>query len=151
MNSNISQGMKVVLMALAATVLVLLVGALFPFPTALSPSRTPVPTPAPRQQAGLFSLSATDDNGDKWALGLNRVPAQWPVNNSSMKHGAPLLVKADVHSAGRSISIGLVIEGQAGEVYRPGATKNGSRVAPPKFKIIDESGAVIGSGSFEYG
>lgn len=143
MKSNISQRMKVVLMALAAAVLVLLVGALF----RAGHSRPP----SPRQQAGLFSLSATDDNGDKWALGLGRVPAQWPVNDGSMKRGAPLLIKTDVRTRGRSISIGLVIKGQAGEVYKPGATKNGSRVAPPKFKIVDESGAIMGSGSFEYG
>ena len=143
MVSSPSQRMKIILIVSAVAVLTLLVGALF----RAGHSRPP----SPRQQAGLFSLSATDDNGDKWALGLGRVPAQWPVNDGSMKRGAPLLVKTDVQTKGRSISIGLVIEGQAGEVYKPGATRNGSRVAAPKFKIVDGSGAIVGSGSFEYG
>jgi hypothetical protein len=93
----------------------------------------------------------TDENGDKWVLDPVKGQSLSRFKDSSPKPGPPLLVKTDVQTKGRSISIGLVIEGQAGEVYQPGATKNGSRVPAPKFRIIDGSGKVVGSGLFEYG
>jgi len=155
-------GMKVPLIIMGVAALVVVVGILVRRadspstpPTsepasALTPEPAPLPAPSPGpgQQIKFSSLAATDDSGDTWTLGLQGVP---PVLREDAKPGVPLSVKADVSGGGRSISIGLVIEGQAGEVYEPGAAKNGTRRPAPKFTVLDESGTVLGSGSFEYG
>ena len=82
-------------------------------------------------------------------LGLASGPPQGFQNGE--KPGVPLSVKADVQGGAQQKTIGLIIEGAAGEVYQPGVTKNGAVSPPPKFTVLDESGATIGSGSFEYG
>lgn len=108
-----------------------------------------VESPEREPQIKFSSLTATDDNGDNWRLGLKGIPPQLP--EGCTKAGTPLIVKADVLGAGQNVSIGLIIEGQAGEVYEPGAARNGRRMPAPMFKVFDESGKVLGSGSFEYG
>jgi hypothetical protein len=133
--------MKIVLIV-SGTALILFVGVLFRSGRLVS---------AFRRQLGLSLLSATDANGDKWVLQPASGQKLSRFKDGDTKPGLPLLVRTDVQTKGRNISIGLVIEGQAGEVYQPGATKNGGRVAAPKFKIVDESGNVVGSGPFEYG
>ena len=157
------QGMKVPLIIMGVAALVVVAGILVRRadspstpPTsepasALTPEPAPLPAPSPGpgQQIKFSSLAATDDSGDTWTLGLKGVPPVLPEDG--LKPGVPLCVKADVSGSGRSISIGLVIEGQVGEVYEPGAAKNGARRPAPKFKVLDESGKVLGSGSFEYG
>ena len=95
------------------------------------------------------SLVATDVNGGNWTLGLAGVSPD--VRENGKKPGVPISVKADVHGDGPSISIGLVIEGAAGEQYQPYALNNGRFMSAPKFTVFDESGATIGSGSSVYG
>ncbi len=167
-NSN-PQGMKVPLIVIGVAVAVVATGIFVrsrdssspaPAPTvepvpeptpALAPEPAPVPAPSsePSQQIEFSSLAATDKNGDTWTLGLAGRPPQPPEDGT--KPGVPIVVKADVHGYGQSISIGLIIQGQAGEVYEPGAAKNGRRRPAPTFDVFDESGKVLGSGSFEYG
>ena len=163
MESNSPKGMKVPMIVIGVAVLVVFAGILVR--SLNSPSSPPAPDPASAltgepatlpaawpeasQQTRFSSLAASDDNGDTWTLGLKGVPPRPPEDGT--KPGAPLCVKADVNGSGRSISIGLIIEGQAGEVYEPGAAKNGQRRPAPKFTVLDESGTVLGSGSFEYG
>ncbi len=165
MENNNPQGMKVPMIVVGVAVLVILAGLLVRFgstPTspqaeepepvsALTPEPAPLSAqwPEPSQQIRFSSLAASDDNGDTWTLGLKGVPPVLPEDG--LKPGVPLSVKADVNGSGQSISIGLIIEGQAGEVYEPGAAKNGTRMPAPTFEVLDESGAVLGSGSFEYG
>jgi len=163
MEEKSQQGMKVPLIVLGVAALVVVVGILVRSgnspssppaaePTAaLAPEPVPLPAawPEPSQQIRFSSLAASDDQGDTWTLGLKGVPPGLPEDGT--KPGAPLSVKADVNGSGRSISIGLIIEGQAGEVYEPGAAKNGQKRPAPKFTVLDESGTVLGSGSFEYG
>jgi hypothetical protein len=68
------------------------------------------------------------------------------------KAGPPILVKADVQKVGeREVSIGLVLEGQAGEPYRPVVKKNGSPLSAPKLRIVNEAGQVLVQGDFQYG
>ncbi len=163
MDNKRSQTTKVPLILVGVAVLVIFAGILVrslnspSSPPALEPASAltgePAPLPAawpePSQQTRFSSLAASDDNGDTWTLGLTGVPPRPPEDG--VKPGAPLCVKADVNGSGRSISIGLIIEGQAGEVYEPGAAKNGRQRPAPKFTVLDESGTVLGSGSFEYG
>lgn len=159
------KGMKVPRIVIGVAALVILAGILVrtlkspsPAPTpeqepapAVMPEPAPIPAlpPEPTQQVRYSSLTATDGNGDTWTLGLAGVPPR--LSEDGSKPGAPLIVKADVESFGQSVSLGVIIAGQAGEVYEPGAAKNGRRMPAPTFKVLDESGAELGSGSFEYG
>jgi hypothetical protein len=143
MISSPSGRKKTVLIVCAVVASVVVIGALFQ--GLLSSSRLSW------QKLGLSSLSMTDGNGHKWVLDPVKGQSRSRIKDSSAKPGPPLLVKADVQTMGRVVSIGLVVEGQAGEVYQPGIIRNGSRVPAPGFKIIDESGKVVGSGRFEYG
>ena len=163
MENKSSQTMKVPLIFVGVAVLVIVAGVAVRLlnspssppaaePTsALTPEPAPVSATLPESAQGIVfsSLAATDSSGDKWTLGLAGVPPQ--ARDGDTKPGAPLSVKADVQGYGRSISIGLRIQGQAGEVYQPGAAKNGRQRPAPTFKVFDESGTVLGSGSFEYG
>jgi len=104
-----------------------------------------------RQEIGLISLSATDANGDKWVLDLAKGQTIASLKDSSAKTGPPLLVKTDVRISGSNVSIGLIIEGRAGEKYAGGVQKNGQWQQPPAFSIVGEAGKVLASGRFKYG
>lgn len=104
-----------------------------------------------QKRFGLLPLSKTDDNGNKWMLYLVKGQPLAKFKNSSAKPGPPLSIKTDVQTKGRDVSIGLKVEGKAGEKYIGGATKNGKWEPSPKLKIVDEAGKVLTSGQFEYG
>jgi len=143
MNNDASQKKKTILIVVAAVVsLVVIVTLLRSVLSSSTPSR---------EQIGLFPLSMEDENGDTWVLNLAKGQSLSGFEDSSEKPGPPLMVRTDVQAAGRQLSIGLIIEGQAGESYQPGVMKNGSIVPPPSFKVTDESGKVVGSGQFHYG
>ncbi|UCC99684.1 MAG: hypothetical protein JSW66_07315, partial [Phycisphaerales bacterium] len=105
MAQNPKQTKIVVLITIAAVALIAVVGILL----RNSPSST---TPADRQ-SGSSSLTATDDNGDKWVLELAKGPPLLNSSDSGPQAGAPLLIKTDVQIIGRDVSIGLIVEGQA--------------------------------------
>jgi hypothetical protein len=132
---------KKVLIAALATALVLVVWALLP-------SSPPVPL---QKELGLSPLSATDENGDKWVLELVRGQPLSRFKDSTIKFGQPLLVKTDAQIRGSSVSINLVVEGKAGELYVGGVKKNGQWQPSPIFKIVDASGRLLAIGRFEYG
>ncbi|UCF17731.1 MAG: hypothetical protein JSW59_09760, partial [Phycisphaerales bacterium] len=144
MGNNSLQGMKVPMIVVGVAVVVVAAGILVrSLNTPSSPVTSepvsglapePAPSAEPEPQIRFSSLAATDDNGDNWRLGLKGIPSQ--QTEGCTKAGAPLLVKADVRGAGRNIFIGLRIEGQAGEVYEPGAVRNGRRLPAPTFKIF---------------
>jgi len=104
-----------------------------------------------RQQLGLSSLSITDENSDKWVLDLVKGQSISSLKDSTAKTGPPLLVKTDVQIKGHDVSIGLVVEGQAGEKYVGGVQKNGQWQPPPEFNIVNEAGKVLTSDRFKYG
>jgi hypothetical protein len=97
------------------------------------------------------SVSRTDANGVAWRIdqvggGMVAIEPNGP------KAGPPILVSADVQRvADREVSIGLVLQGQAGEQYRPVVMKNGTPVAAPKLRILNEAGQVVTQGDFQYG
>lgn len=97
------------------------------------------------------SLHETDENGDSWLLEMTSGPRLASADTDDLKAGPPIVVKTDVHRvAQREVSIGLVLEGQAGERFRP-AQKNGRTVAAPKLRIVNETGQVIADDSFQFG
>ena len=136
---------KIVLIASVAAALVLLIGISF--------RGCPVSgfSNSYQRLLGLSSLSVTDENGDKWVLDLAKGQAPSGLKSNGAKPGPPLLVKTDVQTGGREVSIGLVVEGQAGEKYVGGVKKNEQLQPPPRFKIVDKAGKVLNTGKFEYG
>jgi len=143
MINNSSGKKKTIVIASAAVVAVIVIGALL---------RGIFSSPASsRQEIGLSSLSLTDENGDKWVIDLAKGQSLAGLKDSSAKPGPPLLIKTDVQISGRDVSIGLIVEGQAGEKYAGGVQKNGQWQSAPAFNIIDEAGKVLTSGRFKYG
>jgi hypothetical protein len=141
MVDNPAQRKKIVLLASGAVALVVVAGALL-WGSFSSPSR---------EELGLGSQSATDRNGDKWVLDLIKGQPVSSFADSSAKPGPPLLIKTDVQISGRDVSIGLIVEGQAGEKYVPGAQMNGQWQPEPGLKIIDEAGKILATDKFKYG
>ena len=93
----------------------------------------------------------TDENGYKWVLAVTKGQSLSRLKDNGAKAGPPLLLKTDVRTSGRNVSIGLIIEGQAGEKYASGAVKNGRLQPSPGLKIVDDTGKTLTSGAFEYG
>ena len=143
MINNPSEKKKIIVIASAVIVAVVVIGALLSG-TLSSPASS-------RQKMGLSSLSTTDENGDKWVLDLAKGQSLSSLKDSSAKTGPPLLIKTDVQISGRDVSIGLIVEGQAGEKYAGGVQKNGQWQQAPAFNIVNEAGKVLTSGRFKYG
>ena len=143
MINNPSEKKKIIVIASATIVAVVVIGALLSG-TLSSPASS-------RQKMGLSSLSTTDENGDKWVLDLAKGQSLSSLKDSSAKTGPPLLAKTDVQISGRDVSIGLIVEGQAGEKYAGGVQKNGQWQQAPTFNIVNEAGKVLTSGRFKYG
>jgi len=143
MINNSSGKKKTVVIAAAAVVAVVVIGALLRGIFS-SPTTT-------RQQMGLSALSTTDANGDKWVLDLAKGQSPSSLKDSSAKSGPPLLIKTDVQIIGSDVSIGLIVEGQAGEKYAGGVQKNNQWQQAPAFNIVNEAGKTLTSGTFKYG
>ncbi len=91
-------------------------------------------------------LRQTDEKGATWVLALAG------GQSLAAQAGPPIVVKTDVRRVNKyERSIGLILQGRAGEVYRPGVTINGDRVPAPAFRIVDEAGQVLVRGNFNYG
>jgi hypothetical protein len=115
------------------------------------------PVPAGQYSAIQAIVVKADKDGAKWTINANGqmgklaaldVPAGGTLK---VKFGAPLAVKtaADKGSPG-AVDIGFIMEGQSGEQY--GAVQKENTVSsPPKVKVVDEKGKVLGEGTFEYG
>ena len=142
MMNNPMQKKRNVLITSVAAVLVVIIGWLLLRGSFSEPSR---------EELGLGSQSATDQNGDKWALELIKGQPVSSFADSSAKPGPPLLVKTDVQISGRDVSIGLIVQGQAGELYVPGVQKNGQWLPEPGLKIVDEADKILATGKFKYG
>ena len=138
-----SQKTRIVLIASVVAALVLVIG--------VSLRSCRVSSTSYQQQLGLSSLLVTDENGDKWVLELAKGQALSGLKSSGAKPGPPLVVKTDVQTKGLEVSIGLVVEGQAGEKYVGGVQKNERWQPPPRFKIVDKAGKVLTTGAFKYG
>ncbi|MCU0913219.1 MAG: hypothetical protein MUC88_01490 [Planctomycetes bacterium] len=129
-------------------VLVLLVAVLF---FVRSPSGSgPVSVSIPAGGAST-SVSRTAADGSTWTLDQAGGGLLVSTDPNGPKAGPPILVKTDVIRAGPEYAIGLILEGQAGEHYRPVVKKDGSPVSAPTLRIVNEAGQVITQGDFQYG
>jgi hypothetical protein len=110
------------------------------------------PPPRPtRKSLGLRSLNKKDANDDEWVLALVRGQTISKLGEIEAKPGEPLSVRPDVQAEGRGLSIGLIVEGKAGEKYVGGAIKNGEWMPAPTFTVVSQAGKIIYNGQFEYG
>lgn len=117
------------------------VGALF-----MEPGTEAAATSDERFEQGV--LKRSDNLGCTWAL----QQANGPSWLSRRKPGSPITVKTDVRRVNSGmVSIGLVLEGRAGETYRPAIKKDNGVLPAPWLRIIDKQGKVIDEGEFAYG
>lgn len=101
---------------------------------------------------GLSPLSMTDHAGAEWTLDLITGQPLARIRDNGNEPGQPLLIRVDVRRVSPyEVSLGLTIEGQAGERYMAGALKNGQRQPEPRFSIVHERGRVLATGRFKYG
>ena len=112
------------------------------------PSAFPTVAQLTREQP---SVSRTDSAGATWTL-AQAGGALVSTEPNGPKAGPPIVVKAHVQRvAEREMSVGLILEGQAGEQYRPVVTKNGTALSAPRVRIVNEAGQVVAEDSFRYG
>jgi len=70
---------------------------------------------------------------------------------TAIRLGPPFRIKPQVNKNGSIISIDYAIIGQADEKYQSFITKDNRAVIGAKIKIVDETGNILKSGSFQYG
>ncbi|MHC4728349.1 MAG: hypothetical protein ACYS17_14105, partial [Planctomycetota bacterium] len=114
--------------------------------------------PAGKYQMMSLELKEKDSDGNRWAFKTDKAgqgePGHFvvqPGEATSLRIGPPFKVKTSMDRSGPNVLIGFDLEGQAGELYAPGAKVNGKTVPEPEFKIINSAGSVVGSGRFKYG
>jgi len=108
--------------------------------------------PSVAEELGLKPLRATDEHGDKWVIEPAVAQPFAQLRASRIEPGPPLIIRTDVqHRGAGEVSIGLTIEGQAGEQYRPDLSKNGSPLPAPELTIMDEAGKLMHKDKFQFG
>ncbi len=114
--------------------------------------------PAGKYRIISLELTEKDSAGNLWAFKTDKAGqgelSQFevlPGEATSVQIGPPFRVKTSMDRSGPNVLIGFDLEGQAGELYAPGAKVNGKIVSEPEFKIINSAGSVVGSGRFKYG
>ena len=115
--------------------------------------------PAGKYSAVELELTEPDSAGNKWTFDTIKSRA-WagelgdfeirPGQTTSIRIGPPFQVRTFMKDADRNALVGFHLEGQAGELYVPGAKKNGIEVPVPQFKIVSLAGQTVHSGQFEF-
>jgi hypothetical protein len=106
------------------------------------------PAAASDEQFEKGILKRSDSLGSVWAL----QKASGPSALSFRQPGSPITVKTKVRRVNSGMaSIELVLQGWAGETYRPIIRQNNSPLPAPQLRIIDKQGKVIDEGEFAYG
>ena len=105
-----------------------------------------------QEELGLRPLRATDANRSIWLIEPAAAQPFARLRERQAEPGPPLLVRTEVQRpSAQEVLIGLTIEGQAGERYLPGISKNGIRLPAPAFTLVNEAGRVIHKDQFQYG
>lgn len=116
----------------------------------------------PAGKYGVVSLELTekDSAGNRWTFRSAKASVKTeklgafevrPGQTTSFRVGPPFQVRASMDKSGGRAWVDFELEGQAGELYKPGGEKNKKTVPEPEFKIIDVSERVVDSGRFKYG
>jgi hypothetical protein len=122
----------------------------------LAEGKGPWEVPVGKYEVAGFWLRAHDDDGNRWevtgAVGEQRETFEIRDGETTpLRCGPPLVVKAEVGKEEGGVSINAVLVGQAGERYSPAVQENGKRLPAPKFRVLDEKGSELASGSLQYG
>lgn len=74
---------------------------------------------------------------------------------TTIAFGPPLVAEVTVRQMGdadpRRVRFDLALKGRGGERYLPALSKNGMPSRPPEFDVVDETGNVRATGTFEFG
>ena len=115
--------------------------------------------PAGKYSVVELELTEADSAGNQWTFDTIKGHA-WagelgdfeirPGETTSFRIGPPFKIRTFMKDRGRNSLVGFHLEGQAGELYVPGARKNGVTVPEPQFRIIAASGQTVHSGQFEF-
>jgi len=114
--------------------------------------------PAGRYAVVSLELTETDSAGNRWTFKTSKAGTGklgdfeiGPGESTSFRIGPPFRIRTSMERSGENALVGFYLEGQAGELYIPGGTRNGTTVPEPEFKIINGSEQVVHSGRFKYG
>ncbi|MBP7050123.1 MAG: hypothetical protein KBE65_03830 [Phycisphaerae bacterium] len=117
--------------------------------------------PTWRLPAGRYYLRSLDltevDRGDRWAFSMTS-PGQLkdfqikPGQTTRLKIGPPFQARGSLRRYAYSpdVTVGVNLEGQAGEWYSAVVTKNEKNVPEPSFRILNGAQQVVQSGQFAY-
>jgi hypothetical protein len=113
--------------------------------------------PAGRYSVVELELTEPDSQGNRWTFHSGRAWAGQlgdfeikPGQTISFQIGPPFQIKTFMNDAGSNALVGFDLEGQAGELYVPGAKKNNVEVPVPQFKIISVAGQTVHTGQFAF-
>jgi len=113
--------------------------------------------PAGKYSAVELELTEPDSEGNRWTFNTGGALVGQlgdfeirPGQTTSFHIGPPFKNKTFMEDGDRNALVGFHLEGQAGELYVPGAKKNGVEVPKPQFKIISLAGQTVHSGQFEF-
>jgi hypothetical protein len=117
--------------------------------------------PAGKYTVVELELTETDSAGNKWTFDTSRVRGGAgkgvlgdfevrPDETTSFQIGPPFQIKTYIEDKGKDTLAGFHLEGRAGELYAPGALKNGKDIPAPQFQIIARSGQTVHSGQFVF-
>ncbi len=113
--------------------------------------------PAGKYSALFVELNEIDSERDAWTFRGYRDTASLrdfeirAGQTTTFKIGPPFTIKTEARQIAHRVSIGLKLEGCAGEQYCFPIMKGSRRQPTPTFKIVDESGKVLVSDRFKYG
>ena len=117
--------------------------------------------PAGKYSAIELKLTETDSGGNRWLFdtekarggaGAGKLGAfeVRPDETTVFEIGPPFQVKSSMEKHGRDAWVKFYLEGRSGELYVPGAKKNGKEVPEPQFQIISETGQTVHSAQFGF-
>jgi len=117
--------------------------------------------PAGKYSAIELKLIETDSRGNRWLFDTEKTRGGAgagelgafevrPDETTVFKIGPPFQAKTSMEKHGRDARIAFYLEGQAGELYVPGAKKNGKEVPKPQFQLVSATGQTVHSGQFEF-
>lgn len=113
--------------------------------------------PAGKYSVVELELTEPDSQGNHWTFDAGRAWAGQlgdfeisPGKTTSFRIGPPFQIKTFMKNTGGNALVGFHLQGQAGELYVPGAKKNGVEVPVPQFQIISLAGQTVHSGQFEF-
>jgi hypothetical protein len=107
--------------------------------------------PAGSYAAIELKLTETDSEGNRWLFDTEKARGGAGAGElGAFEIGPPFQIKTSMKKNRKDAWVRFYLQGQAGELYVPGAKKNGEEVPEPQFQIISATGQRLYSGQFEF-